>query len=80
MPGKHSMSKRLTRQRVIAIRKQYDVGHGIQEIADGHEFSRTTVSQVVHMKSHQRVKDVPYPPFPGTDEDEEEPARSSTGG
>ena len=48
MPGKHSMSRRLTRQQAIAIRKQYDVGHGIQEIADGHEFSRNTISRVVH--------------------------------
>ena len=67
-PTLFSMSKRLIRRQVLAIREQYDAGFGIQEIADRHRVSRTTVSRVVHMKSHQPVKDIHYTPFPRTEE------------
>ena len=63
-----NMTKRLTRREVLAIREQYAAGFSIQEIADRHRVSRSTVSRVVHMKSHQRVKDIHYTPFPKTEE------------
>ena len=56
----------LTRQQVIAIRKQRAAGHKIGDIARGYRVSRKTVSRVVNWQSHKIVQDIPFPPIPST--------------
>ena len=60
------MSRRLKRREVIAIRRLYDADFGYGEIAEAMNVSRQTVSNVVNLRTHKRVKDVPVPPLPGT--------------
>ena len=61
------MSRRLERWGVIAIRRQYDALFEYDEIAEAMNASRHTVSNVVNMRTHKRVKDVVVPPLPRTE-------------
>ena len=56
----------LTRQQVIAIRKQRAAGHKIGDIARGYRVSRKTVSRVVNWQSHKIVQDILFPPIPSS--------------
>ena len=55
---------RLHRNRVLAIREQYELGYSVQEIADAYSLHRNTVSDIVNMRTHKRVKPGNAPPFP----------------
>ena len=62
------MRRRLQRREVIAIRRLYDADFGYGEIAEAMNVSRQTVSNVVNLRTHKRVKDIPFTPIPGTEE------------
>ena len=62
------MTKKLKRQQVINIRKQYAKGEDIQDLAASYRVSRNSISRVVHLKTHRRVEDSPIPPLPTTPE------------
>ena len=62
------MGRRLQRREVIAIRRLYDADFGYGEIAEAMNVSRQTVSNVVNLRTHKRVKDIPFTPLPGTEE------------
>ena len=62
------MSRRLKRREVIAIRRLYEADFGYGEIAEAMNVSRQTVSNVVNLRTHKRVKDMPFTPLPGTEE------------
>ena len=53
------MSRRLKRREVIAIRRLYEADFDYGEIAEAMNVSRQTVSNVVNLRTHKRVKDVP---------------------
>ena len=59
---------KLGRREVIAIRRLYDADFGYGEIAEAMNVSRQTVSNVVNLRTHKRVKDIPFTPIPGTEE------------
>ena len=54
--------KKLGRREVIAIRRLYDADFGYGEIAEA--------MNVVNLRTHKRVKDIPFTPLPGTEEPE----------
>ena len=58
------MSRRLKRREVIAIRRLYDADFGYGEIAEAMNVPRQTVSNVVNLRTHKRVKDIPFTPIP----------------
>ena len=55
---------RLSRNKVLAIRDQYDVGYTMAEIARAHGINRNTVGNIVNGKTHKRVVDRKHAPFP----------------
>ena len=55
---------RLSRNKVLAIRDQHDVGFTVGEIAQAHGLHRNTVSGIVNGKTHKRVVDRKHAPFP----------------
>ena len=56
--------KALSRQQVLAIRSQYEVGFGIVFLAREHGVSRNTISALVHGRTHRRVKEGSYARLP----------------
>ena len=48
---------------MIAIRRLYDADFGYGEIAEAMNVSRQTVSNVVNLRTHKRVKDIPFTPL-----------------
>ena len=63
------MARLLNRATVLAIRKQYDAGYTITEIAKAHGRSRTSIADVCHRRTYKRVKDLPdVPRLPLTEE------------
>ena len=49
------MPKKLDRQAVLDIRKQYDVGYEIHELAVAYGVAPSTVSDVAHRRTHKRA-------------------------
>ena len=46
------------------MRKQYEIGHSIRELAEGYDLHRETVADIVHYRTHKRVKEGKAPPIP----------------
>ena len=61
------MRRRLERGEVMAIRRLYAALFEYDEIAEAMNASRHTVSNVVNMRTHKRVKGVVVPPLPQTE-------------
>ena len=57
-----NMARLLKRATVLAIRKQYDAGYTITEIAKSLGRSQSSIADVCHRRTYQRVKDLPDVP------------------
>ena len=47
--------KRIPRDTVIAMRKQYEAGYSIDEIRAAYSYSRQSVSDLAHHRTHKHV-------------------------
>ena len=73
----YRMGKKLHRNRVLAIREQYELGISVQEIADGYGYHRNTISDIVNFVTHKRVKPGNAPPFPVDEQTAQERAKQA---
>ena len=51
-------SAHLTRDEALSVRRWYDAGYGIVEIAEMSGLSRKTVSRIAHRKTHKRLQPI----------------------
>ena len=58
------MTKKLTRPEVLAIRRQYDLGHAVKQLAEAYGVSTYTISMIGNRRSHKRVLEGDAPPLP----------------
>ena len=58
------MTLKLTRPEVLAIRQQYDLGHGVKQMAEAYGVSAHTISTIGNRRSHKRVLEGDAPPLP----------------
>ena len=58
------MTKKLTRPEVLAIRRQYDLGHGVKQMAEAYGVSAQTITKIGKRRLHTRVLDGDAPPLP----------------